>query len=397
MHVPVPTPPTAEGRAPTVVALGLGQMLAYGSSYYLPAVLSAPIAASLGLSVPTVFAAFSAALVLAALAGPWAGALVDRRGGRLVLMGSNGLFAAGLLALALAQGPVGLFAAWGLLGLGMAAGLYETAFSALVRRWGPGARNGITGITLLGGLASTASWPLSAWLLEAHGWRSACVVWALLHLLVGLPLHARLPADEAPAAQAPATDPAALATPSSAPGLGTHLALAFVFAAAWFNSTAMAAHLPSLLQASGVALGAAVWVGGLIGPAQVLARLAEFGLLRHGHPLLSARLAAAMHPLGGALLLGLGPVAAPLFGLLHGAGNGILTIAKGTLPLVIFGPAGYGQRQGLLMMPARVAQAAAPWLFGLALQAWGARALGLTMAVSALAFGALLGLRAQRT
>jgi hypothetical protein len=154
----------------------------------------------------------------------------------------------------------------------------------------------------------------------------------------------------------------------------------------------MAAHLPRLLQAAGATLATAVFVGALIGPSQVGARLLEFGVLRKVHPLLSARLAAALHPVGVAVLALLGAPAAAVFGVLHGAGNGILTIAKGTLPLVIFGPHGYGRRQGLLMVPARFAQALAPWLFGLALDRWGAGALALSAALGVLAFAALFAL-----
>jgi hypothetical protein len=168
--------------------------------------------------------------------------------------------------------------------------------------------------------------------------------------------------------------------------------LAFVFAAAWFGSTAMAAHLPQLLQAGGATLATAVAAGALVGPAQVAGRWLEFTLLHRLDPLLSARLATLGHPLGAALLalLGAGSAgAAGAFAVLHGLGNGILTIAKGTLPLIYFGPVGYGRRQGWLMMPARIAQAGAPWLFGLALDAWGAAALALTAGLGLAALGAL--------
>jgi hypothetical protein len=156
----------------------------------------------------------------------------------------------------------------------------------------------------------------------------------------------------------------------------------------------MAAHLPRVLQAAGVGLVAAVGLGALVGPAQVAGRLLEFGLLRWLHPLLAARMAALGHPLGAALLLGAGAAVAPLFAVLHGAGNGILTIAMGTLPLALFGARGYGARQGWLMLPARAVQALAPFLFGLALQRLGAAALGLSLALSLGAFAALLLLRA---
>jgi predicted MFS family arabinose efflux permease len=313
-------------------------------------------------------------------------------------MGTSLLFAFGLLALGASQGIWSLFAAWALIGLAMGSGLYEAAFSALVRLYGHGSRNAITGITLIAGFASTVGWPLSA-LLETHfGWRGACFAWAGLHLLLGLPLNAALPRVAVVAPSDPKKPLDIDAVPQSAFRARTTTALlAFVFATTWFISTAMAAHLPSLLQASGASLAVAVGVGALIGPAQVAGRLLEFGFLRHVHPLLSARLAALGHPLGVVGLLIAGPVLAPLFAVLHGAGNGILTIAKGTLPLVLFGPQGYGARQGWLMLPARVAQALAPFLFGLALVRWGAGALWLSAGLGILALLAIMALPGECT
>jgi hypothetical protein len=170
-----------------------------------------------------------------------------------------------------------------------------------------------------------------------------------------------------------------------------------VFASTWFVSTAMAAHLPRLLQLTGASLAAALMAGALVGPAQVGARLLEYGFLRRLHPLLSARIAALLHPAGAGLLAIAGAPAAAAFGILHGAGNGILTIAKGTLPLALFGPDGYGARQGLLMVPARIAQAFAPLLFGFCLDRWGAGALWLSGLLGGAAFAALMFLpRASR-
>jgi len=382
-----------EQRVATVAALGSAQTLAWASSYYLPAMLATPMAKDLGVSTPTIFAAFSLALVVSALLGPYAGRAIDRWGGRPVLIGTNVVFALGLASLGLARGPYGLFAAWIVLGIGMGSGLYEAGFAALVRLYGRDSRNVITGITLIAGFASTVGWPLSSVLESQVGWRGACFVWALLHLVIGIPLNALLPRAEGPALQA---DPAAASTAPErrAPAHERRAAfiLAFVFAATWFVSTAMAAHLPQLLQSSGATLATAVAVGALIGPAQVGGRLLEFGVLRRVHPLLSARLAALMHPAGAALLTVLGAPAAALFAVLHGAGNGILTIAKGTLPLAIFGPQAYGHRQGLLMVPARIAQALAPWLFGIFLERWGAGSLWLSGALGLLAFIALLAL-----
>lgn len=363
-----------------VVRLGTAQTLAWASSYYLPALLAQPMARDIGVGTSTIFAAFSLALVVSALLGPLAGHAIDRHGGRPVLLGTNLLFAAGLGALALAQGPVGLFAAWALIGIAMGSGLYEAAFATLVRLYGQGARGAITGITLVAGFASTVGWPLTAWMEATWDWRGACAGWAALHLLLGLPLNAWLPrARLRPAPPAPA--PPDLATPPEAPvphARRTALLLSFVFAATWFTSTAMAAHLPRLLQAQGLPLQAAVAAAALVGPAQVAARLLEFGLLRRMHPLASARLAALAHPTGALLLAWAGGAGSVAFTLLHGAGNGILTIAKGTLPLVLFGSLGYGLRQGMLMVPARVAQAFAPLLFGLLLDHWGTASVAAT-------------------
>ncbi|MDD2176592.1 MFS transporter [Acidovorax sp. D2M1] len=386
----------------TVARLGTAQTLAWASSYYLPAMLAAPMAHDLGVTTPTVFAAFSVALIVSALLGPFAGRAIDRHGGRPVLVGTNLLFAASLAGMALAQGPVGLFAAWVLMGVAMGSGLYEAAFATLVRLYGQGARGAITGITLIAGFASTVGWPLSAWMEVQWGWRGACAGWAALHLLVGVPLNGWLPhADAAekasePPAGAPSTlttEKAASASPAPVHPLRTTVLLSFVFAVTWFTSTAMAAHLPRLLQASGTSLQAAVAMAALVGPAQVAARLLEFGFLRRLHPLLSAQLAAAAHPVGAALLMVVGGPAAAVFTVLHGAGNGILTIAKGTLPLVLFGPAGYGARQGLMMVPARVAQAFAPVLFGMLLDSAGAAALWLTTLLGLAALAALWLLR----
>ena len=383
----------ANARLRIVTTLGVAQTLAWASSYYLPALLARPMARELGVAEPTVFAAFSGALVVSALVGPHSGRRIDRWGGRPVLVTTSLLFALGLSSLAMAMGPMSLFAAWLVMGVAMGSGLYEAAFASLVRLYGHEARSAITGITLIAGFASTVGWPLTAALEHALGWRGACWVWAALHVFVGLPLNAGLPKAEPPAASGGRELPAEKQVSSAPPPLRTAVLLAWVFAVTWFVSTAMAAHLPRLLDAVGAAPGAVIAIGALVGPAQVAGRLLEFGFLRRLHPLHSARVAALMHPLGAALLALLGAPAAAGFALLHGAGNGVLTIAKGTLPLALFGPAGYGHRQGLLVMPARLAQALSPWLFGLLLAHLGAAALWCSAALALSALAALLLVR----
>jgi MFS family permease len=385
-------------QALVVIALGSAQTLAWGSTYYLPAILAAPMARELGVSTGVVFGAFSAALVVAACLGPLAGRRIDLFGGRDVLAVSSLVFAAGLATLGAAQGAGMLFAGWLVIGVGMAMGLYEAAFSTLAGIYGRNARGAITGITLLAGLASTICWPISAYLEAEVGWRLTCFFWTAAHLIIGLPLNRFLvPLGKQPLPAA--TDETVRANPGGSAGLQNHAMplLAFVFAVTWFTSTAMAAHLPRLLHEAGASPAAAVAAAALVGPAQVAGRLLEFGVLQRFHPLLSARLAAVAHPAGALAVMAFGAPAAIVFTVLHGAGNGILTIAKGTLPLVIFGPSGYGLRQGLLMAPARFGQAGAPFLFALLMERYGAAALLLSAALGLAGLSALLALAPSST
>src|SRR5438270_13383782 len=179
----------APKQLPIILAHGTTQTLAWASSYYLPAILAAPIGRDLGLSANWIFAAFSAALVISALLGPRIGRQIDLYGGRPVLCGSNLTIAAGLILLGFATSIPVLMAAWVLLGIGMGMGLYDAAFAALGRIYGHAARRSITGITLIAGFASTVGWPLSAWGLETIGWRNTCFAWAAAHILIGLPLN----------------------------------------------------------------------------------------------------------------------------------------------------------------------------------------------------------------
>ncbi len=382
---------SVRSRSLVVTALGIAQTLAWASSYYLPAILAEPIGASIGVPRSWVFGAFSCALLIAAFAGPAVGRVIDRRGGRGVLVLSNVVLAGGLVVLAAANGAVVLAVAWAILGIGMALGLYDAGFAALAALYGHNARGPITGITLFAGFASTVSWPLTTVLNDALGWRETLLVWAALNVIVGIPLNLLLPVARRPA-DVPRTAECAI-------GWKPHkemFLLAFVFAAAWFVTGSMAAHLPGLLERAGVTPVQAIAAAALVGPAQVAARLVEFFLLRRAHPLISARIAALLHPLGAAVFAVLGPASAVAFTVFYGAGNGLLTIARGTVPLAVFGPHGYGERTGLLGAPARAAQALAPLLFGLLLDAMGASVIIVSSGLCLAAFAALLFLPAAR-
>ena len=387
---------------PQVLALGSAQTIAWASSTYLPAILAKPIAAELGVSTANVFGAFSVSLVVMALAGPPVGRAIDRAGGRGMLAASNLVLGAGLVALGLAGNAWFLYAAWLVLGVGMAMGLYDAAFAALVWVHGPNARNPITGITLVAGFASTVGWPLTAFLASRYGWREACYAWAAINVLIALPLNLWcLPAERQKISPDQKREAGEKPTPESArDDRRDFILLSLFFATTAFVTSAFAAHLPGLLVATGATAAVALTAGTLLGPAQVAARLSEFLAQKRWrfHPLVTARIATGLHPAGALMLalIGGGPIAACAFAVVHGAGNGMVTIAKGTLPLAVFGPAGYGFRVGLMQMLARAMQALAPFAFAVVLTGLGARAaLALSGGLSLVALGSLLALKTR--
>ncbi|WIM09162.1 MFS transporter [Enhydrobacter sp.] len=375
-------------RLSTIVVLGSTQTLAWASSYYLPAVLADPIAHDTGVSTNWLFGIFSGALIISALLGPRMGRMSDAGGGNRMLAGSNLLFTVGLVLLAFAHSMPMLAAAWLVLGVGMGFGLYDAAFAVLGRIYGTNARGAITGITLIAGFASTVGWPLTAWGAAMIGWRDTCLAWAALHLFVALPLNYwALPRPTVTSEDKKTMDqPVPIDRPM--------ILLGFAFAAAWIVTAGMAAHFPRILEATGASQAQAIAAGALIGPAQVGARMLEASFLARFHPLVSARLATLTHPIGAAVILAAGGgVAASAFAVLHGAGNGIITIARGTVPLAIFGPVNYGYRLGILGMPARFLSAAAPLGFALLIEQMGTGILVVSSALSLAACGALCLLR----
>ena len=276
------------------------------------------------------------------------------------------------------------------LGVGMALGMYGTPFAILVELYGEAARRPITGVALLGGLGSAVGWPLTGWLIETIGWRGACLTWAAFHLAVCLPLVAFLVPKSAPRAgahQQPAHGAVAWDRPM--------IQLAVLFACAWFISSAMANHLPRLLGGLGLTPAKAAAVAGLVGVAAVSVRFAEFTVLRRVRPLISTRIATLMHPLGATAVLALGARAAPLLALGQGAGNGMITVAKGVLPLSLYGPANYAYRSALLTRPAQVLQIGGPALYALAIAESPRVALALSSGLCLVMFAMTFGLETR--
>jgi MFS family permease len=382
-----------QNRRSITCALGITQTLAWASTYYLPAILAEGMAKTLSTSVTMIFVAFTVALIASGITGALIGRVIDRRGGRGVLTASSLLFAAGLFGLSQVSNVVGLFVAWLVVGVGMGMGLYDAAFSTLVRLFGTDARSAITGVTLFGGFASTIGWPFSHYFEAAFGWQGACIAWALIHLCVGLPLNAMLPRAELKPTQA-CSQNITSEKPNAVNRIDFAL-VAFIFAVFSFITAAYATHFPRLLGLLGMSAAAAVVIGSLFGPAQVAARMFEFGFLRKFHPLKVALTAAIFHPLGALTIFLLGAPVAAVFACLHGVCNGMMTISKGAVPLALFGAQGFGKRQGYLMLASTLAQASAPLGFGAAVDTLGVTAFMVSFSLSAMACVALFALKSR--
>jgi len=351
----------ARPRLLIIAAIGFGQILAWGSSYYLLAVLAGPVARATGWSEAWIMGSFSLALLVSGLVSPRVGHLIERLGGRPVLAAGAVLLALGLLIQAFAPNLPVFVVAWLVIGLGMGAGLYDPAFATLGRMYGEHARSAITQLTLFGGFASTVCWPLSAFFVERFGWRGASLAYAAINIAVVLPLYLfgvpreqrRLP---------PAKPAAGSGAPAKPRRAGDRLAFILLAAGLTLASvimTVISVHVLALLQARGLTLAAAVSLGALIGPSQVGARVLEAAFGRRHHPVWSLLVATIAVAVGLGMLLG----SSSIIGLglvLYGSGSGIRSIARGTVPLVLFGGEGYAILMGWLAAPILVAQAASP-------------------------------------
>jgi MFS family permease len=356
-----------------VSALGVTQILAWGSSYYLLAVLAKPIAEGTGWPLSWIVGSLSLGLLMAALISPAVGHAIERRGGRPVLAASALLLAAGSIGLAISLNPIVFLGAWIVMGLGMGAGLYDAAFATLGRIYGEGARSAITSLTLFGGLASTICWPLSAWLVSDLGWRGACWTYAAIHLLVLLPIYLLLLPRQVPH-QTDGAAPHAAAAPrarhNSARDWAVLSLLAGVIAVAAMISATMSVHMLTILQARGLTLASAVAFGAMVGPSQVGARAIEMAIARFHHPIWTMVVSAALVVLGMAVLWGGLPLMA-LALMAYGGGIGLESIARGTVPLALFGAEGYAALMGKLALPSLLLQAAAPSLGALLIHRFG--------------------------
>lgn len=347
------------GRA--VPVFGITMILSWGTIFYSPVLIFPLIANDRGWSITFLMSGISVALIAGGIASPRIGAAIDRYGGHYVMAAGSLLGATGLAAMPFANSFPAFYAVCMMLGVAMAMNLYDPAFATLTRIFGADARRQITLLTLIGGFASTVGWPATHLLLNAVGWQNTYFVFAACLALISAPLHAfAIPRTKAKALPPPETGaPApALLKPR---GL-VFLLVAGAFATYLFAPSGLLTHLLLIFERLGIDRGAAVSIGALFGPAQVAARICEFALARRTHPLYVARFAGGLMLLAFTVLavFGINVITAAIFMTLFGGSNGLMTIARGTLPLALFGPQGYGYLLGRIAAPALAVQAVAP-------------------------------------
>jgi MFS family permease len=384
---PLATTEAAPRFRSIIPVLGVTQILAWGSSYYLLAVLAKPIAEDTGWSLGWVVGGLSLGLLVAGVISPRVGDSIQRFGGRLVLAMSAGFLALGLIGLALSSSLPMYIVSWLVLGMGMGAGLYDAAFATLGRLYGQQARTAITTLTLFGGFASTVCWPLSAMFVSHFGWRNACLIYAGIHLAVLLPLYVfALPKEPKRAALVGAHAVGERGDRANGPIRADERLLfaliALVITISSMVSALLSVHLLTILQARDIALAAAVGLGAIVGPCQVGARAIEMLISRFHHPIWTKLASTVFVAIGvGLLWIGFPIIAAAL--VFYGCGIGIESIARGTLPLVVFGEHRYPSIVGRIAMPSLIMQAASPSLGSVLIERLGANgALGALFAVA---------------
>lgn len=353
-----------DGPWRAVPVLGITQILTWGTIFYTPVLIVPLIAAERGWSISFTMGGFSIGLLVAGLVAPYVGRSIDRFGGHVVMTLGSLIGALGLFLIASAMHPVAYYAVWMVLGVAMAANLYDAAFSTLGRIFGVGARRPITALTLAGGFASTVSWPMTHFLLERVDWRGTYLIYAALLAFVAAPLHAlALPRTRYQSDIAASDSESAPVKVLPAYGL-SFILVASAFASYAFVPSGLSAHLLAIFAREGIGAATVVWIGALFGPAQVGARLVEFAFGRNLHPLWIARFALTTFLCAFLMLvlLGVSTATAAAFALLFGGANGLITITRGAVPLALFGASGYGRLMGRLAGPFLLVQAAAPFI-----------------------------------
>jgi predicted MFS family arabinose efflux permease len=388
--------PRFSGPWRAIPILGVTQIIAWGVLFYPPVLTLPAIAAERGWSLTFTMGGFSFGLLVAGLVAPFVGSSIDRYGGHTMLPAGSLIGAAGLVALINIEHPAAYIAIWAVLGAAIAASLYDPAFATLGRIFGAGARRPITLLTFFGGFASTVSWPVTYFLMEIAGWRGAYTVYAIVLACFCAPLIAvTLPREKAQAGRLLDGTKLPKTKHIKAAGFAFFVVIAS-FAAYAFVPSALSAHMLSIFDRLGLDKGTAVLMGTLFGPAQVSARLCEFFFARNLHPLNIARFAVGLLIFAFVLLalLGVSTPVAFAFAIMFGVANGLITLCRGSVPLALFGPQGYGRTIGRIAGPSLILQAAAPLVIAFVIERF-SDAAGLTV-MAAVVVISLFGFLAVR-
>lgn len=386
----------------TVLFLGLSQLICWGISYYLIAAFGEVIADELGWSGTLVYGGFSAALIVMGLTSPLTGRLIDQYSGRFVMSAGSLLLAIGCAGIALSQSVLAYYISWIVLGFAMRLSLYDAAFATSVRIAGSGAKRSISQITLLGGLASTVFWPIGFFLSASFGWRAALLVYAGFALLT-LPLHLTIPKERFKESKTAENLKSAAFEKLNLTGRERIYAgslYALIFTLLNFLNSAMSAHMIAILSGLGLAAAVSVWISTLRGIGQSLARVGEILFGGRLHPFKLTILASSLLPLCFAIGLFSGEFLALafIFAFLYGAGNGLMTITRGSLPLVLFDNRTYGAFVGKLLVPSFLLSAIAPVFYTVIIEQYGEQAtLLFSVALAFVVFAASLWLKKRYT
>lgn len=391
------TSPVPNAGIGLILALGVTQVAGYGALYYAFAVLAPGMTKSLGWAPEWTYGGFALGLLAGGFAAPLAGRLIDRYGTRQMMSIGCVLASLSLFALSKAEGLISYYAAMIALEVVSTLVLYDAAFTALTQAHGANARRAISKLTLIGGFASTLFWPLTTALLAQANWRSIYQIYAVGYLLLALPLHALLlPRGTSSHAAKPSQSAAATAGDGYLVGSVRQRAfvlLAVAFSLQGFVVSAMSVHMLTLLQGFGFSAALAVTFGAMVGPSQVTGRLIEMLFGTNVPPVTTAWISGALMPLGFALLAFGGGTAAfaGLFAIAYGVSMGLSSIVRGTVPLQLFGPSGYGAMLGKLSAPGLAIRAAAPLAFAVMMERAGLSAsAAVLVALSGVAALALL-------
>jgi len=365
--------PAARATHLATVGLGFTQIVGWGTTFLMPAVLGRHMQESLGLASEVIFAGITVMFTVGAVFSPRIGRVIDRTGARLIMATGSVLYALSLAALAFSQGLVSYLVCWAGLGVASTLALSTPSSIALAQVAGPGARRAIAMLAIIGGFASSVFWPVSGALDVAVGWRGTVLIYAAIHLFACAPVHLLVLPGKPPAH--PLTAAAATA-PTGVPAKSrshAFLLLSLTLSSGAFVFTGAMVHMIELMRGLGHAAPTAVFLASLIGPSQVTVRLFEL-LFGHRYSIMnSAVFGSAMLVVGLALALldGGSFVVALICIVSYGVANGLKAVQRATLPLALFGRGQFGAYMGRLALPQGIVSAAAPPVIAAVLSNWG--------------------------